>query len=103
MKVKNMISRKGNAVANQFIIDDDNGNTFFQSYKSIIAKVNFDGVFLDKTFWDYSATTAKYRREFLNEGVEDTRNKIKCGLYKLVDLNTETTTWDKENPNCWRS
>jgi len=33
-------------------------------------------------------TTAKYRREFLNEGVEDTRAKIKSGEYVLTDLNS---------------
>jgi hypothetical protein len=104
MKTENMTSTNGNKVANQFTITDDNGNTFFQSYNSIICKVNFDGVFLDKTYWDYSATTAKYRREFLNEGVEDTRAKIKCGKYKLVDLNTGVSYEPtNENSNTWRS
>lgn len=89
MKVKNMTSPKGNKVANQFVISDDFGNSFFQSYKSIIAKICADGrIFLDETFWDYSVTTAKYRREFLNEGVEDTRAKIKSGEYVLTDLNS---------------
>jgi hypothetical protein len=32
MKIENMTSTNGNKVANQFIINDDNGNTFFQSY-----------------------------------------------------------------------
>lgn len=89
MKVENMTSPKGNKVANQFIISDDLGNTFFQSYKSIIAKICADGkVYLDEARWDYSVTTAKYRREFLNEGVEDTRAKIKSGEYILTDLNS---------------
>ena len=89
MKVENMTSPKGNKVANQFIITDDIGNKYFQSYKSIIAKIYTDGkVYLDSTFWDWSVTTAKYRREFLNEGVEDTRAKIKSGEYILVDLNS---------------
>jgi hypothetical protein len=89
MKVENMTSPKGNKVANQFIITDDIGNKYFQSYKSIIAKIYTDGkVYLDEATWDYSVTTAKYRREFLNEGVEDTRAKIKSGEYILVDLNS---------------
>jgi hypothetical protein len=29
MKTQNMTSTNGNKVANQFIINDDNGNTFF--------------------------------------------------------------------------
>ena len=37
MKVKNMKSTRGNKIANQFIITD-NGEEYFQSYKSIIAK-----------------------------------------------------------------
>ena len=92
MKVKNMTSAKGNKVANQFVIDDDFGNSYFQSYKSIIVKKCADGrIFLDNETWDYSVTTAKYRREFLNEGVEDTRAKIKSGEYILTDLNSKTT------------
>ena len=89
MKVKNMTSPKGNKVANQFIINDEFGNEYFQSYNSIIVKKNADGrIFLDERTWDYSVTTAKYRREFLNEGVEDTRAKIKSGDYILTDLNS---------------
>ena len=88
MKVKNMTGRTGREVANQFIITDDKGNQYFQSYKSIIAKRQGDGsIILDGYFWDYSNTTAKYRREFLNEGVEATRAKIASGEYILTDLN----------------
>ena len=48
MKTENMISTNGNKVANQFIINDDNGNTFFQSYRSVIVKLNGDEVELDQ-------------------------------------------------------
>jgi hypothetical protein len=88
MKVKNMLGRTGREVANQFIISDNMGNQYFQSYKSIIAKRQADGsIILDGYFWDYSNTTAKYRREFLNEGIDATRAKIKSGEYILTDLN----------------
>lgn len=88
MKVNHMLSPKTNrAVANQFVINDDDGNTFFQSYNSIIVKKNFDGVFLDVNTWNYSRTTTKYRNLFLGENTEATRKKINSGLYKLVDLN----------------
>ena len=91
MKVKNMKSDKGNSVPNQFIIYSDEG-VFFQSYNSIICKrtynpEGFNKVFLDSYYWDYSTTTAKYRREFLNEGIEATRKKIDSGEYILTDLN----------------
>ena len=91
MKTENMTSTNGNKVANQFKITDDNGNTFFQSYSSIIVKINSgDGnydVELDQKYWNYSNTTGKYRNIFLNETIKDTRKKIKSGEYKLVDLN----------------
>ena len=100
-----MTSRKGNKIANQFVIDDDLGNTFFQSYNSIICKVNFDGTFLDSKFWDYSTTTSKYRNEFLNETKKETLKKIDCGLYKLEDLNSDNISYEttNDNPNTWRS
>ena len=90
MKVKNMTSAKGNKVANQFIITDDNNNEYFQSYRSIIAKRDGDNyqIYLDEYFWDYSVTTGKYRNEFLGEGIAETRAKIKSGEYILTDLNT---------------
>jgi len=89
MKVKNMTSAKGNKVANQFIITDDNNNEYFQSYRSIIAKRDGDSyqIYLDEYFWDYSVTTGKYRNEFLGEGIAETRAKIKSGEYILTDLN----------------
>ena len=88
MKVKNMIGRTGREVANQFIITDNKSNQYFQSYKSIIAKRKADGsIILDGNFWDYSNTTAKYRRDFLNEGIDATRAKIESGEYVLTDLN----------------
>ena len=87
MKVYNMESPNGNKVANQFEIYTDEGK-YFQSYRSIIAfKDNKGQVFLDDYYWDYSRTTSKYRNMFLNEGINDTREKIKSGEYKLKNLN----------------
>ena len=90
MKVRNMINAKGNPIANQFIITE--GMTeVFQSYKSIIAKLHHGPVStkvtLDKTYWDYSRTTGKYRNIFLGESRETTERKIKSGEYKLANLN----------------
>lgn len=101
MKVQNMTSNKGNKIANQFIVYDDNNNKYFQSYKSVIAKIenndiqeniniNYERnkkVYLDKTFWDYSVTTGKYRNIFLNETKKETEKKIKDGTYILTNLN----------------
>ena len=88
MRVYNITNSNGNKVANQFIIDDKNKETF-QSYSSIIAVRNkkTDKVTLDSYYWDYSVTTGKYRNQFLGEGIAETRKKIKEGIYKLRNLN----------------
>jgi len=74
-------------VPNQFIVAINSVGTFFQSYDSIIAGNTPEGILLDKDKWDYSTTTGKYRNKFLNETIEETREKIKTGVYKLVNLN----------------
>ena len=87
-KVENITSNNGNKIANQFIFTDTIGNRYFQSYNSVIAKINpLDQIYLDQKYWNYSNTTGKYRNIFLNETIKDTRKKIKSGEYKLTDLN----------------
>ena len=81
-----MTSTRGNTVPNQFIITD-NGDEYFQSYKSIIAKRSKGKIYLDDYYWDYSVTTGKYRNEFLGEGIAETRKKIASGEYVLTNLN----------------
>jgi len=103
MKVTNMTSPQGNPVSNQFIIEDviqiidpltpPVVGAMFQSYKSNIAFKEYtrnDGthkVYLDKTYWNYSATTSKYRDIFLNEDTATTKRKIASGEYILTNLN----------------
>jgi len=88
MKVENFTNSSGNKVKNQFCIQD-NGFIYFQSYDSIIAKkeVNGNNITLDKTYWDYSSTTGKFRNLFLGEKKSETLKKIKSGEYKLANLN----------------
>jgi len=86
-KVENMISSKGNTVANQFLIYTEKG-VYFQSYDSVIAYKPYSGkIQLDSEFWDYSKTTGKYRNLFLREDKKTTEAKIKNGTYELVNLN----------------
>lgn len=92
MKVKNMTNRNGRAVPNQFIIDDfmlDTGKSvvYFQSYDSIIVRIEDGQVVLDANKWDYSTTTSKYRDQFLGENKKETQAKIDSGEYVLSDLN----------------
>lgn len=102
MKVRNMTSPRGNReVPNQFIISEEgrgwNGNfirrEYFQSYSSIIVErivwPDRIDITLDADKWDFSTTTGKYRNQFLNEGIEETRKKIASGAYKLADLNKD--------------
>ena len=87
-KVENMISsRSGKAIANQFIITLQNGIKIFQSYESIIAIKANGETYLDCERWDYSNTTSRYRKQFLNEDTKTTRDKIKQGKYAVVYLN----------------
>ena len=85
---RNMISSNGNTVPNQFIIHTKTA-TYFQSYRSIIIKRNDRNgkIYLDKNKWNYSVTTGKYRNQFLNENIAETRKRIESGEYKLKDLN----------------
>lgn len=99
MKVSQFTNNRGVPVRNQFIITGHNqsGNRaeWFQSYDSIIVELewyNSDSgrgyaVYLDKTYWDYSRTTSKYRNQFLRETTDETKKKIASGEYQLVDLN----------------
>ena len=86
MKITNLTSNKGNKIANQFIITSDTA-TYFQSYESMIVKIENGQIFLDSHFWDYSKTTAKHRNQFLNETTKETEQKIKNGIYILTNLN----------------
>lgn len=88
MKVENMLSSRGNKIANQFELLDDQGNMFFQSYNSIIVKIDKSSkTFLDERYWNYSKTTSKYRNLFLGETTKETEAKIKSGEYTLTNLN----------------
>ena len=94
MKVENITSNNGNKIANQFIITDNIGNKYFQSYSSVIVKKTNpyyqpQTIELDKKYWNYSNTTGKYRNIFLGETIKDTKAKIKNGTYILTDLNKQ--------------
>lgn len=95
MKVEQMINDRGNGAMNQFIISGD-GKIVFQSYKSMIAEVDFNNHTI--TFgedWDYSVTTGKHRNIFFRDyarfdelttkkGVEKAIKDGYCGNYKVL-------------------
>ena len=89
IKVQNMVSDRGNDIANQFVIITKNGR-FFQSYDSIIAFIPNDRskkIKLYSYYWDYSKTTGKYRNQFLGEDKKRTQQKISNKTYQLTNLN----------------
>ena len=62
-----MVNSKGNKVANQFIIENGQ-KTVFQSYQSTIAEYDRKtGILKVFTDWDYSQTTLKYFKKFVEE------------------------------------
>lgn len=85
MFVANLKSpRTGNPVANQFVISF-NGGYVFQSYRAIVAaKLNGETYITED--WEYSKTTMKYVKEFLNTTAtaKVIRERIADGTYKLV-------------------
>ena len=53
---------------NQFILQDlDNNVIYFQSYESLICKIENDYKITLYNNFDYSKTTSKYLHQFLNE------------------------------------
>lgn len=85
--VRNLTSpRSGRAVANQFVISTEKGNYYFQSYRSIVAKVDNKGHVTLSQWWDYSNTTRKYLYEFLSEY---------CGFYALSAAEVRKLIKDK--------
>ena len=87
VKIKSMISSRGNEVPNQFKIETNEG-VFFQSYESIVAVIRLNGeIELDKKYWDWSVTTSKYRNSFLDMKTKDIKKAISTGEIVLKDLN----------------
>lgn len=78
MKVKNLIGYNGNEVVNQIVIED-NGNTYFQSYSSLVVKAEGSKITLGPD-WNYSKTTMKYVKLFLEDY---------CGLADMCKKNIE--------------
>jgi len=102
MKVYNMLSSKGNKVANQFIIEGkeyyhstgvswERDIKVFQSYDSVICKIYYacgeQIVQLDTKYWNFSKTTSKYLNQFLGETGKETQEKIDTDEYVLMNLN----------------
>lgn len=60
MKIYNLENK------NQFVILGNNGEVEFQSYNSLIARIEKNGNLLLSSHWDYSRTTLKHLYIFLD-------------------------------------
>lgn len=67
MKVKNMVNNNGRAVANQYVLtDEENYTKVFQSYDETIVAIDYKNkVITVYPAYDYSRTTVKYRNLFM--------------------------------------
>ena len=91
--VRQLINNRGNYAANQFVITA-NGATYFQSYTSVVAKIQNGNVYIS-TNWDYSRTTSKHLYIFLAQqgyshlcSAKDMRKAIKDGEVILIETSS---------------
>lgn len=107
--VSNLINDNGNKVANQFKIKTDKG-VYFQSYETIICFIPNSWKKPILTIdWDYSRTTLKYLKIFLNEETSqgylrkmDIEKMIEDNVFRLVqeyDLSTPYPSVDFKRVN----
>lgn len=85
MQVSNMLSHKGNKVANQFIIEYDRFTTY-QSYSTLIAVYDHknDTLYLDEE--KYSVTTSKYTNIFIEQYQPLTILKVENSvLHRIIE------------------
>ena len=93
--VYQLINDNGNYASNQFVIKT-NKATYFQSYRSVICKLDGVNIILSNN-WDYSRTTTKHLYMFLRQNgiynlssAKEVRDAIKEGwviLEKVPSLN----------------
>jgi len=93
-KTKNLRSRNGNFIANQFETiqtKKDYCKHIFQSYDTIIATIeyknNTKNILLDTYALEYSRTTSKYLYQFMLMNRQEIEKEIKENKIKLTNLN----------------
>lgn len=91
--VTQLINDKGNPAANQFIRRTDKA-TYFQSYQSVVCKLDGINIVLS-TDWEYSNTTRKHLYMFLRQNgyynlssANDVRKAIKDGWVTLKKVSS---------------
>jgi len=86
-KLENMISKSGNKIPNQYIIENGK-DTIFQSYETTIAMIHSDqSITIDNNALDYSKTTSKYLYSFLDMNRKEITDKVNNGEILITKLN----------------
>ena len=95
LKITNMRSSAGYAVANQFTVQNGDKKTF-QSYETPICEwdVETRQLTLNGNWWNCSNTTRRYFKKFINEETSMTYDSKKDFLKKIAD--NENITVNKE-------
>lgn len=91
LQIENLVNDNNNQAVNQFVVKL-NGNVFFQSYDTVIAKQDKEGKITLCSDWNYSKTTKKHLyiwlRDFTSfkyiEGEKDVLDAIDTNKIKLV-------------------
>lgn len=92
LQIENLVNDNNNHAVNQFVVKL-NGNVFYQSYDTIIAKKDKDGKITLSSDWDYSKTTKKHLYIWLRDNTsfryvekeKDVIDAINNGLIKVVE------------------
>ena len=93
-KVKNLRSRNGNFIANQFEVIQTKKNYckhIFQSYNTIIATIEYKNnsktVLLDTDALNYSRTTSRYLYQFMLMNRQEINKLTEQNLITFKNLN----------------
>lgn len=92
LQIENLVNDNNNHAVNQFVVKL-NGNVFYQSYDTVIAKKDKEGKITLSSDWDYSKTTKKHLYIWLRDNTsfryvekeKDVIDAINNGLIKVVE------------------
>lgn len=92
LQIENLVNDNNNHAVNQFVVKL-NGNVFYQSYDTVIAKKDKEGKITLCADWNYSKTTKKHLYIWLRdntsfryvENEKDVIDAINNGLIKVVE------------------
>lgn len=81
--------RSGNPVANQFVIETEDGE-IFQSYRTPIAEKKAGRTYIISSNWNYSRTTSKYFYQWLRSfGFNGLEIDLLCKWLKKAEFGSE--------------